>query len=179
MKVTAYPICRYKVICESRPPPNSTSPYGINGSEFDPEYSNPHIISLYFKDAIKSRSLDLLSQAEEVSLAQEIERGRLAAHEIATKRSGSRRFMALREVMKSGEAAKERLVLANLRLVVSVAKRYRGRGLPLADLIQEGNAGLIRAAEKFDWRRSTKFSTYGLLFYCTFLRVSAFADRNG
>jgi RNA polymerase sigma factor (sigma-70 family) len=104
--------------------------------------------------------LDLLSQAEEVSLAQEIDRGQLAACEIATKRSGSRRFIALREVMKSGEAAKERLVLANLRLVVSVAKQYRGRGLPLADLIQEGNVGLIRAAEKFDWRRRTKFSTY-------------------
>jgi len=160
MKVTIYPICRHKIICDSCPPPYSTSPYEINGSEFDPEYSNSQIISLYFKDAIKSRSLDLLSQAEEVSLAQEIDRGQLAAREIATKRSGSRRYTSLREVMKSGEAAKERLVLANLRLVVSVAKRYRGRGLPLADLIQEGNAGLIRAAEKFDWRRRTKFSTY-------------------
>ena len=160
MEATVYPIYRYKIICESRPAPYSTSPYEISGSEFDPEYSNPQIISLYFKDAIKSRSLDLLSQAEEVSLAQEIERGQLAAREIATKRSGSRRYTSLREVMKSGEAAKERLVLANLRLVVSVAKRYRGRGLPLADLIQEGNAGLIRAAEKFDWRRGTKFSTY-------------------
>jgi RNA polymerase primary sigma factor len=121
---------------------------------------DPRIINLYFNDAIKSRSLDLLSREEETTLAQEIERGQLAAREIAMKRSGSTRFVALREVIKSGEAAKERLILSNLRLVVSIAKRYQGHDLPMSDLIQEGNDGLIRAAEKFDWRRGSKFSTY-------------------
>jgi len=150
----------YKRIFESRPPPYSTSPYEGNGSKREQNHIDLQITDLYFEDAIRDRPFVLLSREEEAALAQEIERGQLAAREIATKRAGSPRYTALREIMKSGEAAKERLVLANLRLVVSVANRYRGRGLPIPDLIQEGNAGLIRAAEKFDWRHGTKFSTY-------------------
>lgn len=150
----------YKIVRESLPPPYSTPPHDGNASKREPGFSDLQVTTLYFRDAIKCRSLDLLSREEETALAQEIERGQLAAHEIVTKRSNSARFMSLRRVMKSGKTAKERLVLANLRLVVSVAKRYRGRGLPMSDLIQEGNTGLIRAAEKFDWRRGTKFSTY-------------------
>jgi RNA polymerase primary sigma factor len=76
----------------------------------------------------------LLSAAEEVALAKRVERG--------------------------DAAAKEEMINANLRLVVSIAKRYRGLGLPFLDLIQEGTLGLIRAVEKFDWRRGYKFSTY-------------------
>jgi RNA polymerase primary sigma factor len=65
--------------------------------------------------------------------------------------------------IEHGDAqAKERMINANLRLVVSVAKRYQGHGIPLLDLVQEGTIGLIRASEKFDWRRGTKFSTYGM-----------------
>jgi len=160
MEAIFFPLLLHKIICESRPPPHSTSPHERNGSWHWSTHSDLQITNLYFRDAIRGRSLDLLSRKEEAALAQEIERGQLAAREIATKRSGSRRYTSLKEVMKSGETAKERLVLANLRLVVSVAKRYRGRGLPMPDLIQEGNAGLIRAAEKFDWRRGTKFGTY-------------------
>ena len=78
--------------------------------------------------------ISLLTAKEEVDLAQRIERG--------------------------DESAREHLITANLRLVVSVAKKYTGHGIPLLDLVQEGNAGLMRAAEKFDWRRGYKFSTY-------------------
>jgi RNA polymerase primary sigma factor len=80
----------------------------------------------------------LLTAEEEVLLAKRIERGDLAA--------------------------KERMINANLRLVISVARKYQGQGLPLGDLIQEGMLGLIRAVEKFDWRKGFKFSTYGTLW---------------
>jgi RNA polymerase sigma factor (sigma-70 family) len=160
MEVVFYHLLSFKIVSETRPPPYSTPRCKTNVSKRGSICDNPHITDLYFIDAIKSQSLELLSREEEAALAQEIKRGQLAAHEIVMKRSGSTRFAALREVIKSGEAAKERLVLSNLRLVVSIARRYQGRGLPMPDLIQEGNAGLIRAADKFDWRHGTKFSTY-------------------
>jgi RNA polymerase primary sigma factor len=80
----------------------------------------------------------LLTADEEIQLSQRIERGDLAA--------------------------KERMINANLRLVISIARKYQGQGLPLGDLIQEGMLGLIRAVEKFDWRKGFKFSTYGTLW---------------
>jgi len=86
----------------------------------------------------KARVHPLLTAAEEIELAKRIERGDLAA--------------------------KERMINANLRLVVSQARRYQGHGLPMEDLVQEGMLGLIRAVEKFDWRRGFKFSTYGTLW---------------
>jgi RNA polymerase primary sigma factor len=90
-------------------------------------------LSLYLHEIGRYR---LLTRAEEVQLAKRIEAG--------------------------DEQAKERLINANLRLVVSVAKHYRRHGIPLLDLIQEGTLGLIRASEKFDWRRGNKFSTYAI-----------------
>src|SRR6187431_2899987 len=105
-------------------------------TETTPSYSfTPELedsLQLFFNEA---RKHPLLTAEEEVELAKRIERGDLEA--------------------------KDRMVNSNLRLVISVARKYQGQGLPLGDLIQEGMLGLIRAVEKFDWRKGYKFSTYG------------------
>jgi RNA polymerase primary sigma factor len=92
-------------------------------------------LQLFFNEA---RRYPLLNAEEEIELAKRIEKGDLAA--------------------------KDRMINSNLRLVISVARKYQGQGLPLTDLIQEGMLGLIRAVEKFDWRKGFKFSTYGTLW---------------
>jgi len=103
----------------------------------------------------------LLTAAGEVELAKRIEAGLYAEHLLTSrKRLGEKRKRELEAVMRDGEAARRHLLEANLRLVVSLAKRYTGRGMPLLDLIQEGNLGLIRAMEKFDYTKGFKFSTY-------------------
>src|ERR1700744_6502960 len=103
----------------------------------------------------------LLNAAGEVELAKRIEAGLYAEHLLETrKRLGENRKRDLAAVVRDGEAARRHLLEANLRLVVSLAKRYTGRGMPLLDLIQEGNLGLIRAMEKFDYTKGFKFSTY-------------------
>ena len=105
--------------------------------------------------------IPLLTAAEEVELAKRVEAGVFAAERLDTARrlSGAMR-RDLHALVRDGERAKQRLIESNLRLVVSIAKRYTGRGLPFLDLIQEGNLGLIRAVEKFDYTRGFKFSTY-------------------
>jgi RNA polymerase primary sigma factor len=103
----------------------------------------------------------LLTGAQEVELAKAIEAGGIAAHKLAN--GGGRdedEVGELEDAVFRGQVARRRLVEANLRLVVSVARRYMNRGIPLGDLIQEGNIGLMRAVEKFDYRRGFKFSTY-------------------
>ncbi|MGH3277110.1 MAG: sigma-70 family RNA polymerase sigma factor, partial [Streptosporangiaceae bacterium] len=103
----------------------------------------------------------LLTAAEEVELAQRIEAGLFAEHKLATESGLSKRYRAdLELVAEDGRRAKAHMLEANLRLVVSVAKKYSDRGLSLLDVVQEGNLGLIRAVEKFDYTKGYKFSTY-------------------
>ncbi|MFD1814056.1 sigma-70 family RNA polymerase sigma factor [Rhodococcus gannanensis] len=103
----------------------------------------------------------LLTAADEVELAKRIEAGLYAVHVLETgKRLSASKKRDLAAIVRDGEAARRHLLEANLRLVVSLAKRYTGRGMPLLDLIQEGNLGLIRAMEKFDYAKGFKFSTY-------------------
>ena len=119
-------------------------------------------VRMYLKEIGK---VDLLTAAEEVDLAMKIEAGLEAADklekqemgEIELTRAEMRRLMRVEQV---GLDAKQALISANLRLVVSIAKRYVGRGMLFLDLIQEGNLGLIRAVEKFDYEKGFKFSTY-------------------
>ena len=114
-------------------------------------------IGLYLKEVSR---VPLLTAEEEVELSQRIERGRMAREELAMGKVSNRRRSELRLLIEDGWDAREHLVTANSRLVISVAKKYMSRGVPFLDLIQEGNIGLIRATKKFDYRRGHKFSTY-------------------
>jgi RNA polymerase primary sigma factor len=114
-------------------------------------------VGLYLREVSR---VPLLTAQEEVDLAQRKENGRMAREELARGNARSRRRMELRKLIEDGWEAREHLIRANSRLVISVAKKYIGRGVPFLDLIQEGNIGLIRATKKFDHRRGFKFSTY-------------------
>ena len=132
--------------------PRLRHPLGTSeGGSFDP-------VRMYLKEIGK---VPLLTGAHEVSLAKRIEAGLDAAVQCeALGDLSSEQRASLRAVVRDGELAKAQLIEANLRLVVSIAKRYVGRGMALLDLIQEGNLGLIRAVEKFDYTKGFKFSTY-------------------
>ena len=121
-------------------------------------------VRMYLKEIAR---VPLLSGPEEVALARRIEAGCLAAGQLLDAReAGTLEGMAterrreLAALVRDGQEARAHLTQANLRLVVSIAKRYLHRGLPLLDLIQEGNLGLMRAVEKFDYAKGFKFSTY-------------------
>jgi RNA polymerase primary sigma factor len=116
-------------------------------------------VRMYLKEIGK---VPLLTASEEVDLAKKIEAGEEASVKLRDKgeKLSREELRTLRRQERTGQEAKRKLVEANLRLVVSIAKRYVGRGMLFLDLIQEGNLGLIRAVEKFDFRKGYKFSTY-------------------
>ena len=127
-------------------------------SDLDTQSPAADLVRVYLNGIGKTA---LLTAEDEVELAKRIEAGLYAQHLLDTrKRLGDKRKNALATIASDGRAARSHLLEANLRLVVSLAKRYTGRGMPLLDLIQEGNLGLIRAMEKFDYTKGFKFSTY-------------------
>jgi RNA polymerase sigma factor (sigma-70 family) len=117
------------------------------------------LVRLYLNDA---GQYPLLTKDDEARLAQEIEAGRTARAMLddEKKKPTPTERRALRRRVRTGDEAHSVFVKSNLRLVVSIAKRYQASGVPLLDLIQEGNLGLIHAVDKFDWQRGFKFSTY-------------------
>lgn len=115
-------------------------------------------VGLYFRQMAQE---PLLTAHEEVELAKRIELGKAAAQQLESNPDLSPEERAqLEALIRDGQAAREHLGRANTRLVVSIAKRYMGQGLPFPDLIQEGNVGLMRAVDKYDYQRGNRFSTY-------------------
>lgn len=120
--------------------------------------SDPNtVMTIYLRDISR---VPLLTAMEEVSLAKQLERGKLAQSALANESLEAEARRSLEEEKALGDLARQRLTESNLRLVVSVARKYMGRGLPILDLVQEGNIGLTRAVEMYDWRRGYRFSTY-------------------
>ena len=121
--------------------------------------SSDDTISLYLKEMSR---VPLLNSLEEQNLAKRIEKGRSARNELEKRNGGCppHRKVEIETEVEDGILAREHLIKANTRLVVSVAKRYMGRGVPFLDLIQEGNLGLMKAVEKYEYQRGFRFSTY-------------------
>lgn len=144
---------------EEFPPPleDSLAPHLDPAVEVDVESND--IVGLYLQEM---SLVPLLSPEEEFALAVRVEQGRAARAELlrGNVRKGTARYRRLEALMQDGLQARDHLIKANTRLVVSVAKRYLGCGIPFLDLIQEGNLGLMRAVEKYDVHRGFRFSTY-------------------
>jgi RNA polymerase primary sigma factor len=141
-------------------PTSKEEPIGTPTIDLDEGLSDALLgdsVRLYLREI---GQVPLLTADQEKRLAQAIERGQLAAAKLKTVPPDSKESMALRGQIAAGDEARQQMAAANLRLVVSIAKRYRDRGLPLLDLIQEGSLGLLRAIEKFDHDKGFKFSTY-------------------
>lgn len=115
------------------------------------------VLALYMKEV---GTVDLLSPEDETELALAWRRGEAARSQLAGNGSDPQERLRLEAEIQQGARARRRLVEANSRLVISIARKYLGRGLPLSDLIQEGNVGLMKAVERFDPDRGTRFSTY-------------------
>ncbi len=130
--------------------------------EFDPmidltRVSSDDTVGLYLKEMSR---VPLLSSDEELELAKRIETGRTARREANKQSASQTRRTEMENRVSEGVQAREHLIKANTRLVVSIAKRYIGRGVPFLDLIQEGNLGLMKAVEKYEYQRGFRFSTY-------------------
>src|SRR5436309_6388147 len=135
----------------------------VDDGSWDTEVPTTDLVRVYLTDIGK---VALLNAEQEVDLAKRIEAGLFAAEKIRaadakeTKKIPAKLSRDLEWIAADGVRARNHLLEANLRLVVSLAKRYQGKGLTLLDLIQEGNIGLVRAVEKFDYTKGYKFSTY-------------------
>jgi RNA polymerase primary sigma factor len=131
---------------------------GDRNGAFDlSDISADDTVSLYFKEM---SGVPLLTREEEVELAKRLKRGQESRRQLARNGDDPQETTRLEYLIKMGEEARRHLIKANTRLVVSIAKKYRGHGVPFLDLIQEGNLGLMRAVDKFDHRRGTRLSTY-------------------
>jgi RNA polymerase primary sigma factor len=137
--------------------PDVPEPEEVPADALDAPAGTTDLVRAYLKEIGK---VPLLTAVQEVELSQRIEAGLFATYKLRQARLSAGLRRDLEWLVKDGEKAKQQLLEANLRLVVSVAKRYVGRGMPFLDLIQEGNVGLIRAVEKFDYTKGFKFSTY-------------------
>jgi RNA polymerase primary sigma factor len=131
--------------------------FSVSEEENEPDFEVDDSIALYLKEISR---IPLLTGSEEVQLAKAIERGKKAAVRLAQTNGNDEVVVRLSTVMQRGQEARRTLIESNFRLVVSIAKKYVGHGVPFMDLIQEGNIGLIRAVEKFEYQRGFKFSTY-------------------
>ena len=139
--------------------PETTQPrkQPLSGGNGLNDVPSTDITSLYFHEM---GQVPLLTIEEEIKLARQWERGRQAELRLSKNGHDAKEQVRLRREIEAGYAARERLIMANTRLVISVAKKYRGQGVPFHDLIQEGNLGLMRAVDKFDPGLGYKFSTY-------------------
>ena len=122
-----------------------------------PEGADADLVRMYLDEIGK---YPLLTKDDEGNLARAIEAGRKATEELGGGTFSGVRLRELRREARNGDDATQAFINSNLRLVVSIAKRYQSSDMPLLDLVQEGNLGLIHAVEKFDWRKGFKFSTY-------------------
>ncbi|MFP5218977.1 MAG: sigma-70 family RNA polymerase sigma factor [Actinomycetes bacterium] len=151
------------------PTPQTTAPAAVADADdenaplaLDEAPPGIDLVKAYLREIGK---VALLNAEQEVELAKRIEAGLFAGEKLRQNKAGELKLTPtmkrdLAEIERDGERAKRHLLEANLRLVVSLAKRYQGRGLDLLDLVQEGNLGLVRAVEKFDYAKGYKFSTY-------------------
>jgi RNA polymerase primary sigma factor len=142
---------RLKEQSSSEIPLPAIDPFDLSGIAAD------DTISLYLKEMAR---VPLLAPAEEIMLAKSLEKGRNAQKKLRKNGHTEEEALKLRRFIRDGNKARDHLIKANTRLVVSIAKKYMGQGVPFSDLIQEGNLGLMKAVEKFDYRRGYKFSTY-------------------
>ncbi len=133
--------------------PEEESSFDLSGIASD------DTVGLYLKEMAQ---VPLLTTGEEIDLARRLEQGLIAAEQLAAANGNLSQgeLQGLASLVEDGRLAREHLIKANTRLVVSIAKKYIGRGVPFLDLIQEGNLGLMKAVEKFDYQRGYRFSTY-------------------
>ncbi|MCX8061879.1 MAG: sigma-70 family RNA polymerase sigma factor [Anaerolineales bacterium] len=141
------------------PSPNEVESLDIGEEDETAEYFPEDTLDLYLREMA---TVPLLSHQEEIELARRFEKGKQAQLELANakRKLSKKKLEELKALISDGLAAREHLIKANTRLVISIARRYIGCGVPLSDLIQEGNLGLIRAVEKFEYQRGFRFSTY-------------------